>query len=258
MIINAHRGVHYKFPENSLESILETFKTNANGIELDVVSSKDGELFVMHDLFLNPKLHMHPSLNIKQKKKIFAAQLESTSLSETILLSSNGGIYKIPTLEKVIKSISKHLIDEINHCKKLFIEVKSLPAASCATGDFNEILPKIHNILREYSIENKSTIISFDYRVIQISKSISPTVRTGLVTARALVDYSKLLVSTGVDFLVCNKDWINSEEVEKIKQADKEVYLWTSNSIEDWENAKSIGVDGIMTDDVIGAAEFFN
>ncbi len=71
-------------------------------------------------------------------------------------------------------------------------------------------------------------------------------------------DYSKLLVSTGVDFLVCNKDWINSEEVEKIKQADKEVYLWTSNSIEDWENAKSIGVDGIMTDDVIGAAEFFN
>lgn len=48
-IIFAHRGYSAKFPENTMVAFQEAEKAGADGIELDVQLTKDGEVVVIHD-----------------------------------------------------------------------------------------------------------------------------------------------------------------------------------------------------------------
>ena len=45
----AHRGASGYAPENTLEAFEQAAKQKADGVELDVQLSKDGELVVIHD-----------------------------------------------------------------------------------------------------------------------------------------------------------------------------------------------------------------
>ena len=49
MRVFAHRGYSGKYPENTMLAFREAEKTGADGIELDVQLSKDGELVIIHD-----------------------------------------------------------------------------------------------------------------------------------------------------------------------------------------------------------------
>ncbi len=48
-MIQAHRGASTCHPENTLEAFSTAIKQGADGIELDVHLSKDGEIVVAHD-----------------------------------------------------------------------------------------------------------------------------------------------------------------------------------------------------------------
>lgn len=45
----AHRGLSKRFPENSHAAFSAAWKTNCDGIELDIQVSKDGQVLVIHD-----------------------------------------------------------------------------------------------------------------------------------------------------------------------------------------------------------------
>lgn len=45
----AHRGASGYAPENTLEAFQKAIEQNADGIELDVQMTTDGELVVIHD-----------------------------------------------------------------------------------------------------------------------------------------------------------------------------------------------------------------
>jgi glycerophosphoryl diester phosphodiesterase len=47
--IFAHRGYSAVYSENTLQSFIEAGKAGADGIELDVQLTKDGEAVVIHD-----------------------------------------------------------------------------------------------------------------------------------------------------------------------------------------------------------------
>ena len=47
--IYAHRGFSEKYPENTMLAFRKAAEIGAEGIEIDVHLTKDGELVVMHD-----------------------------------------------------------------------------------------------------------------------------------------------------------------------------------------------------------------
>jgi len=53
MHVYAHRGASIEKPENTLAAFARSLELGAEGIELDVVVSKDGQLMVLHDLTLD-------------------------------------------------------------------------------------------------------------------------------------------------------------------------------------------------------------
>ena len=45
----AHRGFSGKYPENTMLAFQKAIEVGADGIELDVQLTKDGELVIIHD-----------------------------------------------------------------------------------------------------------------------------------------------------------------------------------------------------------------
>lgn len=49
LVVIAHRGSHLKFPENTLTAYEDAIKEGADYVEIDLRTTKDGHLVIMHD-----------------------------------------------------------------------------------------------------------------------------------------------------------------------------------------------------------------
>ena len=49
LVVIAHRGNHIKVPENTLESVKAAIKSGADYVEIDLRTTKDGQLVIHHD-----------------------------------------------------------------------------------------------------------------------------------------------------------------------------------------------------------------
>ena len=107
-----HRGVPYLEPENTLNSFKKAIDLGYDGIEIDIMSTKDGVLIVNHDRALKIKTNKPEELvsNIDYK------QLKNMPLLKDIL-SSVGHQTKI-NIEikdqgKISYLVAKKMIDEL-------------------------------------------------------------------------------------------------------------------------------------------------
>ena len=52
--VQGHRGARGLLPENTIESCIEAVKCGVDGLEIDVVVSKDGQIVVSHEPWMSP------------------------------------------------------------------------------------------------------------------------------------------------------------------------------------------------------------
>ena len=88
----AHRGASGYRPENTLEAF--AIRQGADGIELDVHTSADGELIVMHDETVDRVTDGTGLI-----KDMTSAQLKELKVSTS---AEPTGIYRVPTLAEVL------------------------------------------------------------------------------------------------------------------------------------------------------------
>jgi glycerophosphoryl diester phosphodiesterase len=95
-IVIAHRGDHVIYPENTLEAYNEAIKNEADYIEIDLRTTKDGELVSMHDGAVNRL--SNGKGQVKDLSLVELAQLQIRSKD-----TSNTRIYRIPTFKQILK-----------------------------------------------------------------------------------------------------------------------------------------------------------
>ena len=97
--IIAHRGIHYKYLENTIPSFLEAINKKCI-IELDVRLTKDNQVIVFHDQSL---------------KRIFGINRDIKDLTIEEIKKYN----YIPTLEEVLNLVNNRvpIIIEVKHSK---------------------------------------------------------------------------------------------------------------------------------------------
>lgn len=91
----AHRGASGYRPENTLEAFELAIRQGADGIEMDVHTSADGELIVMHDENVDRVTDGTGLI-----KDMTLAQLKELKVSTP---AEPSGIYHIPTLAEVLE-----------------------------------------------------------------------------------------------------------------------------------------------------------
>jgi len=94
-VVIAHRGNHTQAPENTLKSISDAIDVGADYVEIDLRSTRDGQLILMHDETVDRMT------NLKGKVKDIAwSSLRKAQVSDKN--NTDFGTYAIPTFSEAL------------------------------------------------------------------------------------------------------------------------------------------------------------
>lgn len=208
-MIYGHRGASAHAPENTLEAFRLAMEMGADGFELDVHLSKDGELVVIHD----------ETVDRTTDGTGFVRELTLQQLKELDASNAMGG-YKdcrIPTLKEVYT-----LIQDTHHIVN--VEIKT---DEC---DYPEIEEKCLALAKEMGVEDRIIYSSFNHYTLLKMRRLKSDVKLGMLFGDIMVkpwEYAKQL---NVDYLHPMKLNIYVPDfAEKATEAGYGINMWTVN-----------------------------
>lgn len=224
--IIAHRGASALAPENTLAAFRKAMEARADGIELDVHLSADGEVVVIHDADLSRTTNGQ-------------GKVHQTTLAELRKLDAGGE--PVPLLEEVLQ-----ILDERTF---LNIELK---------GSDSLLPAQVLQLVRKYSKESQVVYSSFNPRLLKKLNRLSPHASAGLLLLPGfpgkLIQWmfeSRLtLWSLHPHFSLVDKAYMH-----RAKQKGCRVFAYTVNHPEDVYRLLNDGIDGIITDNPSAAAD---
>jgi glycerophosphoryl diester phosphodiesterase len=102
-IIAAHRGDHVIYPENTLEAYRQAIKNEADYVEIDLRTTKDGELVSMHDGSINRMTDGKGNVKDFTLAQLLELKVKSKDTSTT-------EVFHIPTFKQIL-SLCKNKIN---------------------------------------------------------------------------------------------------------------------------------------------------
>ena len=230
MDIYGHRGASGHAPENTMEAYKMAFDVyRADGIEIDVHYSKDGEMVVMHDFDI--------SRTTDGNGMIFTKTLtELKMLSASAQYQGEGSFpdAKIPMLSEVLE-----LVAQKN--KKINIELKA--------GSF--LYPKIEEriieMVYDYHLEDKTLLSSFDHVSMVRCKEIDAKIKTGILSDCRMYQTAEYVKTTGADAYNGLYAAFTAEEVLSLRSAGLMVNCYTPNEGKEILAMIKLGMDIIIT-----------
>jgi len=215
MLKIGHRGAKGHLSENSIESFLKAFELGANGIELDVHVSADGEAVVIHDETVDRTI------------KNAAGFVKDFTVAECQKIG-------IPTLVDVF-----HLLPENAF---LNIEIKAPNAAKIVVEEIEKFVR-----LKEINYQN-IVVSSFDWEVLKEVNTLNETIQLGVLTENNVANAFAFAATIKAYSINPYFKLLTQEFVQKAKENQFKIHTWTVNSSEDITFVKNFGVDAIISD----------
>lgn len=166
-MIYAHRGASAYAPENTLEAFALAIEMGADGIELDVHLSKDGELMVIHDETVDRTTNGHG-----QVKDFTCGQLQKLDASNGMEGFPHA---RIPTLAEVYDLLKG---------TRLWVNVELKTDANFYPG----IEEKCIALAKEKGMEERIVYSSFNHYSIANVLKLAPSAKTGLLYMSGLYE----------------------------------------------------------------------
>lgn len=176
----AHRGASAYAPENTLEAFRLGAEQGADGVELDVQLSKDGQLVVIHDETIDRVSDGHGYVrdySLEELKK-FVFNKTHPEYADA----------RIPTLGEVY-DLLKPLGLEIN------VEIKT------GIYFYPGIEEKLYLLEKEKGMQGKIIYSSFNHYSVMKMREYDPAARTGLLYADGFQDVPGYAAGLGADAL---------------------------------------------------------
>ncbi len=158
----AHRGASYEAPENTLAAFLLAAELGADGVELDVQLSQDGEVVVIHDL--NLESSTNGSGPVRERTLAELKDLDAGSWFDPGYAGQ-----QVPTLQEVI--------DAVGHRLLLNIELKTLSLKD------DGLVAEVVRIIEDNHLLDRVIVSSFNPIALRRVKRLYPWIRIGLLYA---------------------------------------------------------------------------
>ncbi|ONI47185.1 hypothetical protein AN644_01255 [Candidatus Epulonipiscium fishelsonii] len=224
----AHRGYKKEYPENTLLAIRKAIVSGADGIEVDVHLSKDGEVVVIHDEDVNRTfegiglIKDYTLEELKEFKNRDDREDEDCS---------------IPTLQEVFNIIKPYKLPILIELKTDMIQYEGIEEA-------------VINLIKQNDYVEDSAVISFNWDTIKRCKEIDPNIRLGLSSH----DQFKLNIfnkakEIGVQMLTLNYDILSPDIMGTLRDLDYEINVYTVNRKHDMKKMIEYEVHRVITDD---------
>lgn len=225
--IFGHRGASGYAPENTLEAFRLAVSQGADGIELDVQLTKDGEAVVIHDETIdrvsNGRGYVRDFTLNSLKKLSFHNQMEEYR-----------GV-TIPTLREVLEMIRPAGV-------RVNIELKT------GVFPYPGIEKKVLSIVNECKMQDRIIYSSFNHYSIQNIKKIAPSADTAYLFGDIIYEAEEYTRRTGVPAVHPSVHHLKMDGMlERFRNAGRIVRVWTVNSEDDMRMFIKKDVDALIT-----------
>lgn len=254
--VQGHRGARALRPENTLPAFEYALSVGADMLELDVVVTKDDQVVVMHDPYLNPVLCTGPdgapvpeglavrSLTLEALQRYDCGALKNPRFPRQVPVPGT----RVPTLEAVLD-----LVKASPHpaAKKVGfnIELKLEPAHPELFPTPERFAELVVGLLGRRGVLNRVVIQSFDYRALVAVKALAPKARLAMLISDTFPNPVAIAKDLGAAIISPHHEWITKEAVRALHAEGVRVVPWTANDEAAWARLVDLGVDGIITDD---------
>ncbi|XJZ26165.1 glycerophosphodiester phosphodiesterase [Bacillota bacterium Lsc_1132] len=228
--IFAHRGYSAAFSENTMTAFLEAEKTGADGIELDVQLTKDGEVVVIHD----EKVDRTTSGN---------GFVKDFTFKELRKLNANKkGLKKepIPALAEVLEWLQSNKLI----CN---IELKN------GKFRYEGMEEKVIGLIQSYGLLNRIIFSSFNHYSIVYCYRLAPEIETAPLYAEGLYMawvYAQSIRAKGIHPKLAAAP---NEVIQNALNNNIAVRPYTVNQEEDMRRLFQINCTALITDDPVKA-----
>ena len=224
--IFAHRGFSGKYPENTMLAFEKAVEIGVDGIAMDVHLTKDNVLVIIHDEDIKRTCDgegLVRDMTYEELKKFDAS-------------ATFRGVYGfsgIPTLREYFELVKD--TDIITN-----IELKT------GIFEYPTIEQRTIDMIREYGLEDKIILSSFNHFTVKRCEAIAPEIKRGFLSESWLIDYGKYTAAQNVQCchpIHCN---LSKEVVDEMHAAGCEINTWTVNEYADIERLSALGVDALI------------
>lgn len=241
-LVFAHRGGGGLFPENTLEAFKYSAEMGVDVLELDVHSTSDGTLVVMHDSRVDRTTNGSGKVNeltLAELKKLDAGYLFSPDGGKTFPFRGKG--ITIPTLQEIFDALPD---------KHFNVEPKQAAPS---------VVKPLCEIIRTRKMIDKVIVGSFRQEAIDEFRAECAEVATSATPSEVSEFLALYKVGLGETYTppmqvlqiperlgalqIVSKDF-----VETARKLNLQVHVWTINEKDDMKRLLDDGVDGIMTD----------
>lgn len=238
--ILAHRGARRAAPENTLPAFARALEMGADGIELDVHLSRDGQLVVIHDFTLETTTNGLGPVEALSSAEL--AQLDAGSHFEAAFAGVG-----VPTLAAVFDLVG-------DRCR-VNVEIKSEhPSGGNAVEPLAEMI-------RSRNLYGQVIVSSFNPISLVKMRWADPMVELGLLLEEDLPPHLRFAWFTPIlqpQALHPEAAMVDAAFMEWARARTCAVNVWTVNNVDEARRLVSLGVDALITDvpDVLIAALF--
>ena len=259
--IQGHRGCRGLYPENTLPAFIHAIDLGVNTLEMDVVITKDSQVIVSHEAFFNPEITTKPDGSFfkdeseARKTSIFQLRYDEVKKFDVGLkphprfpAQKKIAVFK-PLLHEVISTCENHA-RLTNKTISYNIEIKCEKDGAGVFQPDNETFAElVLAVISANQIGNKSTIQSFEPKMLNEIKHQNPSMKTVLLVENALSTKQNLsfLDHTPYAYSPAYK-LVSGQMAADLKAKNIKLIPWTVNDELAIQTLLQLGVDGIISD----------
>jgi glycerophosphoryl diester phosphodiesterase len=227
IMVIAHRGDHTLAPENSLLSIQNAIKDGADYVELDIRTTQDSQLVLMHDATFDRMTNGHGKITEMKFDSIRNLKLynKNVPISDTLV---------VPTFEEAL-AICKNKIN-------IYLDFK------------NADVKKVYEAIQAAHMQDQMVVyINTPMQYVEWRKQVPsmPLILSLSAKVKDSTEMFKYLSSVNIDILDGNWNEYTQETVRASLSKGVPVWADMQAAIEDeayWNKGIELGLSGIQTD----------
>lgn len=280
--LQGHRGARALAPENTLPGFALALAIGVTTLETDIAITRDGQLVISHDPALNPDITRGPDGQFLSARGpvIWLSSFDELQRYDVGRLKPGtryAGLYplqepvdgaRLPKLEELFALVRK----SGNRAVRFALETKVTPTAPGETMAPEAFARALIKAVRDAGVAERTTILSFDWRTLQVVQNEAPQIGTVYLTAQQrwldnvgagnadgsawtagfkVADHGsvpKMIKAAGGRIW---SSFFGDLDADKVKQAQAlglQVLAWTVNEPAQIVQVMDLGVDGIVTD----------
>ncbi len=240
MILNiAHRGLKELAFPNTMAAVTRAYEAGCDGVEIDVVPCKTGQVIVHHDFTFERTAGIGAHVNDVPLERIKEIRLDPPNILKYFVDT------QIPTLRRVLAEFGGKMI--------IFIEVKS------EKGNTYGAEIKVAEMLKEMGIEDTCLVSSFDQDEIAALARNYPAVHSVMELYVLPENYRKIWPEPSYPYSISlRNEALTPEFVKWAEKKFKGVSTFTPNEEADFGKLLRYGVSLFQTDNPRLLAKILN